>query len=59
MGLSVRESETGKLLIKDREIEIAKELLLMDVEIDKIIKATGLTKEEIEKFKIEVDKIIH
>ncbi|MDR3598717.1 hypothetical protein [Clostridium sp.] len=55
MGLSVRESETGRLLIKDREIEIAKDLLLMDVEIEKIIKATGLTKEEIEKLKSETD----
>lgn len=59
MGLSVRESETGKLFIKDRELEIAKDLLLMDVEIEKIIKATGLTKEEIEKLKIEANKNIH
>lgn len=49
MGLSVKDSETGRLLIKDREIEIAKDLFFMDVDIEKIIKATGLTKHEFQK----------
>ena len=36
---------------KEKEIQIAKNLLKLNVEIETIINATGLTKEEIEKLK--------
>ena len=35
---------------KDKAVEIAKKLLDMDMPIDAIMKATGLSKEEITKF---------
>ena len=39
---------------KEKTIEIAKKLLMMNIDIDKIVKATELTKEEIEKLKQEI-----
>ena len=36
---------------KEKEIQIAKNLLKLNVKIETIIEATGLTKEEIEKIK--------
>jgi len=49
MGLSVKESETGRLLLKDRDIEIAKKMFLAKKDIKEILEFTELTEEEFQK----------
>jgi predicted transposase/invertase (TIGR01784 family) len=41
---------------KEEKIEIAKNLLALELDIEKIIQATGLTREEIEELKIDTEK---
>lgn len=43
--------ERGRLFWQKKSIEIAKEMLKEKMPIDKIMKFTGLTEEEIEKIK--------
>ena len=46
--------EKGK---RTEKIEIVKKLLGLKLEIEKIVQATGMTKEEIEKIKLEIEKL--
>jgi predicted transposase/invertase (TIGR01784 family) len=50
-GLEKGKEEGEKIGSQNEKIEIAKKLLTMNMSIDDIVKATGLTKKQIEKLK--------
>ncbi len=49
MGLSVKDSETGKLIAKDIYIEMAKKMLRANKDVKEILEFTELTEEEFQK----------
>lgn len=49
MGLSVKDSETGKLLAKDIYIEMAKKMFMANKDVKEILEFTELTEEEFQK----------
>lgn len=49
MGLSVKDSETGKLIAKDIYIDMAKKMFMANKDIKEILQFTELTEEEFQK----------
>jgi len=50
-----RDEEARKdYAIKTKQVEITKKLLLLSISIDKIVEATGLTRDEVEELRLSI-----
>lgn len=57
VGLSIKDSETGKLIAKEIYIEMATKMFLAKKDIKEILEFTELTEEEFQKEVIDKVKI--